>query len=200
MRLFYSPRGDRGGSETAHSLLAYAYMSMYGEALPEIKKTPNGKPYFPAAPHIHFSLSHSRTFALCAVACDPVGADTESPRLISRGSIEYFCSPEELSLFDPLELWVLKESYVKLTGATLPDVKRIRFSREGARILTPDVNAAARLYRIGGSDEERKGGAADIIAESYRDYRSGVSENFCIAAVTVIGEEPPDSMERVYLP
>lgn len=199
MRLFCTPRGDGSASETAWSLLAYAYRSMYGSALPEIKRTPAGKPYFPAAPHVYFSLSHSRAYALCAVSGNPVGADTETPRFISPGAIRYFCSPEELLLFDPLELWVLKESYVKLTGATLPAVKQIRFSREGDLILAPDGYASSKLYRIGDTSGEPTYTVSGIIADSYSDFHSGISENICIAAVSAFGEEPPCSIETVLL-
>ena len=200
MRLFFSPRGDRSGSETAASLLAYAFGTMYGSALPDIKRTPNGKPYFPEAPHVHFSLSHSRVYILCAVSDHPVGADTESPRFISGGSIAYFCAPEELSAFDPLELWVLKESYIKLIGATLPAVKRVRFSHDGRRISAPDTNVMSKLYRISFSANAQTPCLSRLTAESYSDFHTGVSDNSCIAAVSAFGEEPPGSIEAVHLP
>ena len=148
MKIYCAPRGARPGSEAAYSLLERLISDVYGCALPEIKKTPNGKPYFPARPDIYFSLSHSRTHVLCAVSGSPVGVDIESPREISERVVKYFCSPEELAFFYPLELWVLKESCIKLMGATLPLVKRLRFSLDGDRIVAQDEIVTAKLYNI----------------------------------------------------
>ena len=148
MKIFCAPRLGAGGSAAAYSLLEYAFMAIYGGILPEIAKTPNGKPYFPDRPDVHFSLSHSATHVLCALSGEPVGADIESPRCISERAIAYFCSPEERSLFDPLDLWVLKESYIKLIGGNLAMVKSIRFSRVGSRIISQDELSVSKLYRI----------------------------------------------------
>jgi len=165
MKVYCAPRGGENGSAAVYSLLEYAFRTEYGgAALPEIKKTPNGKPYFPDKRDIYFSLSHSRTHVLCVLSCNPVGADIESPRLISERVMRFFCSPGELALFDPLDLWVLKESYIKLIGGTLPMIKTLRFSREGDEIVAPDKDAISRLYSING----------------------------CRAAVCSLSEPPPD--------
>ena len=137
--------------------------------MPEIKKTPNGKPYFPARPDIHFSLSHTRTHVLCALSDNPAGADIESPRNISKRAVRFFCSPAELTMFDLFDLWVLKESYIKLIGGTLMNIKSLRFSRVNGKIVTQDENAISKLYRIGD----------------------------CRAAVSSYGTEPPDSIELI---
>ena len=150
MKLYCTTIHNQTGSDTVYALLEYAFMAEFGDHLPEIKKTPNGKPFFPARPDIHFSLSHSKTHVLCALSDAPVGVDIESPRQISKRAVRYFCSPEELALFDPLDLWVLKESYIKLIGETLPLVKELRFTRDGDMIATHDKSAAARLYSIDG--------------------------------------------------
>ena len=171
MRLFSSPRSDRNGTEAVYALLGYAFGSMFGRVLPELKKTPNGKPYFPDEPHIHFSLSHARTHVLCAIDDSPVGVDIESPRTIGERAISYFCSPQEASLFEPLELWVLKESYIKLLGATLPSVKRFAFSRLDGAIIPPEKKAQSKLYKIDG----------------------------CTAAVSTYGAMLPDEVEFVQL-
>ena len=95
--------GAQGGqyrSASAYSLLEYAYRLEYGDVLPEIKKTPNGKPFFPERPGIHFSLSHAFTHVACALSEFPVGVDIESPREISKRAMRFFCSDEELVFFD----------------------------------------------------------------------------------------------------
>ena len=142
----------------------------YGNGdLPEINKTPNGKPYFRDRRDIHFSLSHSRTHVLCALSSNPVGVDIESPRQLSERVIRFFCSPGELIMFDPLDLWVLKESYIKLVGGTMAMLKELHFSREGDTILAPDHAVKSGLYNVEG----------------------------CRAAICSIGKPPPASIEPV---
>ena len=150
MRVICTPLNGLGGSAAAHSLLEFVFLSEHGGSLPEIKKTPNGKPYFPDRPDVHFSLSHSKTHVLCALASGPVGVDIESPRCISEAAIRYFSSPEEHSLFDPLDLWVLKESYIKLIGGYLALVRKIRFSCGVDGIITPDAASVSKLYSVEG--------------------------------------------------
>ena len=149
LKIFCTPICGQSSSSVAYALLEHAFRTEYSGLIPEIKKTPNGKPYFPDRPEIHFSLSHARTHALCALSDKQVGADIESPRIISERVIQFFCSPEERSFFDPLDLWVLKESYIKLIGGTLALVKKIRFSFENNRIITPDGLSYSKLYSIG---------------------------------------------------
>ena len=150
MKLYCTQIHGRSGRDAVYALLEHAFITEFGERLPEIEKTPNGKPFFPTRPDVHFSLSHSKTHVLCALSDVPVGVDIESPRQISARATAYFATPEELALFNPLDLWVLKESYIKLIGATLPLVKTLRFSRCGDTIITPDKSVAARLYSIDG--------------------------------------------------
>lgn len=56
------------GSAWGVSLLAYAVRAVWGIDLPETAELPGGKPYFPACPQLHFSVSHTRTAALVAVS------------------------------------------------------------------------------------------------------------------------------------
>ena len=169
LKILCSPIRDLSGSETVYAILEYAMKREIGGVLPEIKKTPAGKPFFPDMQDVHFSLSHTRTHVLCAISSEPVGVDIESERQISEKTIRFFSTPEELSFFDPLDLWVLKESYIKLVGGRLILVKSISFSYENCSILTPDKVALSQLYRI---------------------------EN-CRAAVSSYRNPPPDSVEFV---
>ena len=150
MKIYYKARDGQNGSAAAYALLEHAFRERYGRGLPEIEKTPAGKPFFPGEPEIHFSLSHCATHVLCALSDEPVGADIESPRHISERAVSFFSSPDELSHFEPLDLWVLKESYIKLLGGMLVLVKTLRFSCVNGRIITPDKNVFSKLYKIGG--------------------------------------------------
>ena len=174
MNIYIAPRGfdpqsGNNGSASVYALLGHTFRACYGGDLPEIKKTSNGKPFFPERPEIFFSLSHSKTHVACALSPCPVGVDIESPRGISERAVRYFCSDEELALFDPLDLWVLKESYIKLIGGTLASVKHLRFSRLGGRIVTADENVFSRLYAVDG----------------------------CRAAASCLGGNPPESVELI---
>ena len=143
VRLLCSPVISNDGSASVYALLSFAFRREFGCDMPEIRKTPVGKPYFPTMPDIHFSLSHSRTHVLCGLSDRPIGVDIESPRELRRRVIEFFTAPEEALLFAPLELWVLKESYIKLIGGSLPLVKTIHFSRRGDQIVAPDAPGGA---------------------------------------------------------
>ena len=148
MLIYCTPRGAQSGSEAVHALLKHVFRAEYGGNPPEIKKALYGKPYFPDLPEVHFSLSHTKTHVLCALSDNPVGCDIESPRRIGRPALKYFSSPAELTLFEPLDLWVLKESYVKLFGQTIAAMRSLSFSLDGKKIIVPDASVEARLYRI----------------------------------------------------
>jgi len=187
MTIYCAPLSGSDGSLAVYSLLRYAFNIEYGGEFPEIKKTPNGKPYFPARRDIHFSLSHSRTHVLCALSGEPAGADIESPRLISERAIKFFCSPAELALFDPLDIWVLKESYIKLIGGTLAMIKKPQFSRCGDSIIAPDIG---ELGGFEGKIFPDIGEHSRVISRLYR-----IED--CRAAVCSLVEKPPDSVELV---
>ena len=79
------------GSAWGVSLLAYAVRAVWGIDLPETAELPGGKPYFPACPQLHFSVSHTRTAALVAVSGAPGGAavgpgGARPPRRAPRGA------------------------------------------------------------------------------------------------------------------
>lgn len=146
MKLFCAERGGHGASQAVRALLGYAVNDMYGICMPEIRKTQTGKPFFPDRPDICFSLSHTKTHLLVAVSETPVGADVETVRLVRPGTAARVCTPEELRVFDFFELWVLKESYVKLSGETAVDIRSLVFGRDAGEIRTPDGATTARLF------------------------------------------------------
>ncbi len=102
------------GSEV---LLSYALK----KALPlEMKRQNGGKPYLENSPH--FSVSHSGNLVVCALSQNIIGVDIEKQREINPNLSSKIYSPSESSSRDTNELlknWVLKESYVKMTGEGL---------------------------------------------------------------------------------
>ena len=87
-----------------------------------------GKPFLTTIEDIHFSLSHSGNWAVCAVSHDPVGVDVEQPRCTIEIARRFF-QPQELEGLDQLpepqcrdqlnRLWTAKEAFVKALGGGL---------------------------------------------------------------------------------
>lgn len=119
MELLWTRLEGRSGHDAAYDLLAQAV-----SPAPAICKTKRGKPYF-ADSCLHFSISHTKNHAFCALSKENIGIDAEEMgREIDLGLAEKILSPTEKRRFDRagnrraalLRLWVLKEAYAKLTG------------------------------------------------------------------------------------
>ena len=137
-------RSKAPGSAFAWSLLEYAAREVWGlKALPEVNVNAAGKPVFRGAPGLHFSLSQTNGAVLAALANAPVGADVERRRVIPEVVRRRLFEAEhgDLELF---ELWTLRESWVKLTGAG--DLRDIPFSRHGGMLIPPNPSALCRIY------------------------------------------------------
>ena len=142
MKLIWARLDGRDGHTVGRELLR----ELVGE-LPGIAVTDRGKPYFVDFP-LHFSISHSKNHAFCAVSKKNIGIDAEetnrqiNPRLEQR----YLSGTEKVRLqnaADPrtalLRLWVLKESYAKLTGRGWGNyLKSTDFNPEDPRIQIID--------------------------------------------------------------
>lgn len=91
-----------------------------------ITKEPQGKPVLRDYPYIHFNLSHSGDYAVCAVGAGPVGVDLQkmdapnlklATRFFTNKESEWLLSlPVEKQKQGFYDLWVIKESYMKYTG------------------------------------------------------------------------------------
>ena len=98
-----------------------------GEAVISYGK--NGKPFLESHPDIHFNISHSGEYVVCAVADHEVGIDVERVRAYNHRVAERFFSKAELADLEALEgenrlnyffvLWTIKESYLKALGRGL---------------------------------------------------------------------------------
>ena len=90
-----------------------------------LKKGPYGKPYLTEYPEIHFNISHSGGWAVCALASMPCGVDIQERRSIrSRRMVERTMNAREQRQIQEAEdgtgefikLWTYKESCIKLSG------------------------------------------------------------------------------------
>ncbi|MDO3677728.1 4'-phosphopantetheinyl transferase family protein [Paenibacillus ehimensis] len=113
-----------------------------------------GKPSLDGFPNIHFNVSHSGEWVVCAISEQPVGVDIERQQYIDFSwSYHYFATEEaydlqqrpfaeRLSYF--YDLWTLKESFIKQRGVglSLPlDRFAVRVTSEGNPVLlhSPDL-------------------------------------------------------------
>ena len=141
IRLGWCPLEGRTGHEAAWGLLE----ELYGAPLPEVRRTDRGKPYFPEG-KFHFSISHTKRHAFCALGSAPLGLDAEeADREIRPALAEKNLSEQEMLQFrtagDPrtalLKLWVLKEAEAKRTGEGLRGYpNKTDFSPDDPRVLT----------------------------------------------------------------
>ena len=101
-------------------------------ALPEVARTPKGKPFFPALPELYFNLSHTAGWSLCALSDAPVGVDIEVPRPRRVGLWRFCLTDGEYAAFltsgggweEFYRLWTLKEAWCKYTGQGLGHPRR----------------------------------------------------------------------------
>ena len=73
-------RGTARQQSFAASLLLDEAVRRHFPAVPRplvLSAQANGKPYLSDSPEVHFSLSHSSDWAICAVSNHPVGADIQ---------------------------------------------------------------------------------------------------------------------------
>lgn len=126
----YGTKGENGRT-LAWPLLERAVRDYWGlSRLPETARGPRGKPFFPQAPQLHFNLSHSGGYALCAVGESPVGVDIQVVKPWRARLLDRVCTPEEREWLarrgdrdgDFALLWARKESLCKQrgTGLTFP--------------------------------------------------------------------------------
>ena len=133
------------GPEASHRLLRRA-AALAAPQLTDctLARQAQGKPWFPAAPELHFSISHSGGRWVCAFADAPVGLDLQAHRpcralalarrFFTPEEAEWLRSRGEAAFFD---LWCAKESWLKYTGRGLSALPE-------AIVLAPDGQFPAR--------------------------------------------------------
>ena len=113
----------RNGHEAGLELLK----KCCGGILPEIRRTPRGRPFFPDG-NVHFSISHTKRHVFCALSDRPVGVDAEeADRDINLALAEKILSSAEKERYEKAEdkrralltFWVLKEAAAKCSGEGL---------------------------------------------------------------------------------
>lgn len=116
----------------AGELLArYSVKQYLGNADQEIELVfgEKGKPHIANLSHVHFNISHSGNYVVCAVSSKELGVDVERIRKVNlRIAERFFSQPEidDLMALDEdkrmqyfISLWTIKESYLKAIGRGL---------------------------------------------------------------------------------
>lgn len=95
----------------------------------EIIRNAYGKPFLKDHDNLHFNVSHSGHWIVCAVSQDPVGIDVEKMEAIDMDIAKRYFHENEFNALlhcDPsvrlprfFDLWTLKESYIKAVGKGL---------------------------------------------------------------------------------
>lgn len=112
----------------AYHLLSIAAKEHWGlSPLPQLVRAPLGKPAFSSGQGLEFNLSHSGSFALCALDHAPVGVDIQLVKSWRPSLPRRVCSPKEMEWLENQEnfwrgftaLWAMKESRAKQSGQGL---------------------------------------------------------------------------------
>ena len=166
------------GPEASHRLLRRA-AALAAPQLTDctLARQAQGKPWFPAAPELHFSISHSGGRWVCAFTDAPVGLDLQAHRpcralalarrFFAPEEAEWLRSRGEAAFFD---LWCAKESWLKYTGRGLSALPE-------AIVLAPDGQFPARLRRVF-AVRVYEGCRAGRVARTVRQHRTIASSRF----------------------
>lgn len=134
--VYYAKVSDRlscdhvEASAMGEALLSRGLYELYGVSLEkeERAKGKYGKPYLVNRPEIHYNISHSGKYTICAISGVPVGVDIQKKRITDVEKVgKRIFPPEEYRKFlmserkqeEFFRQWVLRESYLKWTGEGL---------------------------------------------------------------------------------
>ncbi len=149
--VFSVPSQEGDGLSHAHFYrAAQLYTGLTREQLGEMQVNTWGKPFLPLHPDLHFSISHSGEWWLCAFGSAPVGLDVQihhshlPPETLSRRFFhpteDGFLARENYRRF--FDLWCAKESWVKFLGIGFSQDPE-RFSVVGTDGSFPCVSGAS---------------------------------------------------------
>jgi hypothetical protein len=109
---FYKPCGKTYEEQhkAAYELL-YAAASFLDLSAGKVEKDENGKPFFPDAPSVFFSIAHADGMAAVAIGSSKCGIDVEGKRKVSERIRKKFLNGANED--EALLRWTERESYGK---------------------------------------------------------------------------------------
>ena len=113
---FYKPCGKTYEEQhkAAYELL-YAAASFLDLSAGKVEKDENGKPFFPDAPSVFFSIAHADGMAAVAIGSSKCGIDVEGKRKVSERIRKKFLNGANEE--EALLRWTERESYGKYEGS-----------------------------------------------------------------------------------
>ena len=150
-------RADQLRCLAGEALLGHALGELHGLDGTTLRweRDPGGKPRLASHPAVHFNLSHSGPWVLCAVHEGPVGIDVEEDWATDPLPAATIMSPEEFQHYASLpatarrtfffRLWTLKESFLKALGTGLgvdPRTFSPDLEDEGGTVVCPSLSPA----------------------------------------------------------
>ena len=114
----------------------------------QVRTEENGKPYLQGLP-VHFSISHSGEYVLCAISSQSVGCDIQQIKQPDLKLARRYFSSGEVKLLESApeffhRLWVLKESLGKALGCGLNEsILRREFDLTGTK---PTLKGKPELF------------------------------------------------------
>jgi len=124
-------------------MLQYGLRECFDIASFELAFGTYGKPYLSEYPEVHFNISHCDAGCAVAVADHPVGVDIQDVRSFSWDVARRVCCERELTELEKsadrdklfTKMWAMKESYGKMTGKGIYELKRVDTTYMLARSL-----------------------------------------------------------------
>mgnify|MGYP000949145863 CR=1 FL=1 len=116
------------GREERLRAAALAFAAALGRPEPDLTlaRGAYGKPYFPQAPWLHFSISHSGDYWLLGLGCSQLGVDIQQKRPVDHQALaRRWFTPAEAAYVAQggreafYAVWSAREAYLKLLGCGL---------------------------------------------------------------------------------
>lgn len=104
-------------------------LKQFNIELPNIKISPNGKPFFEKS-NIFFNYSHTQKYIACVISNYEIGIDIEETNRIISDNISKKYLNGTIDNKKRIEQWVRKEAYSKMKGlGLLIDFKKIDINK-----------------------------------------------------------------------
>ena len=98
-----------------------------------IKENKYGKPIITNINNLYYNISHSKDMVVCAISDKEIGIDVSYIKNVNIKLAKQFCNKEEVKYITSskgylrtlFKIFSLKESYIKMLGKSLMDIKNI---------------------------------------------------------------------------
>ena len=157
-----------------------------------------GKPFF-AQGGVHFNLSHSGHYAVCAVSDKPVGVDIETVRVFSESLVRHVFDSGERAFAQGsderfTQLWTIKESVMKFFGQGVGiSPKKISIGFEPRVCVTTEGYDCGGLRFCGFAGQD----FALTVCSQSEEFCKGVTQ-VCIGEDFELQTSGFDGAKRVY--